>query len=352
TLAAQSKGKVIRKIFSEGDIVEKDQILYELDRKEISKKVRSARVSYMELLEKYDRLKNWETSLEVMQAKRKFDLSKIALSDEKKKLQETRKLLKKGIIPRIEYEQAQTAFKRLDYDFQNARQSLEQIQAKGNPDKLEVLRLQLFNAREELDELERNYEGAFVRAPVTGVVMRPVAGDGNIRMFKNEGDLVSAGDLMATIGATDSYIIASVVGEYAVNHLHVAQAVKISSFALPGITLPGEVQWVATQAKQNQGMHYFPVRLVIPTVPDSVRRALRLGALAEVEIVVREMPDVLTLPIEAVFRYQGGNQVYIIDSTGQQQLKTVTTGYSDNKKIIIKSGLVEGEEVFIPREVK
>lgn len=348
TLTAQSNGKVIRKAFNEGDIVEKGHILYELDRKEISKQVRSARVQYIELLEKYNSLKNWDTSLEVMQARRKFELSKIALNDERKKLLETKKLYNKGIIPRIEYGQAQTAFKKLQYDYQNAKQSLEQIEEKGNPDKLEVLRLQLFNAREELDELERKHEAALVRAPVTGIVIRPTASNGAQLSFKNEGDMVRAGDLMATIGATDSYILSAVVGELTVNRLAVGQKAEIASHALPGIFLEGEVQWVATKASETNDLRAYPVRLVISTVADSVRKFLRLGILAEARIAAKEMPNVLTIPIESVFRYQGKNQVYVLDSTGQEQVKTIETGFSDNRRIVIESGLEAGDEVIFP----
>lgn len=348
TLTAQSNGKVIRRAFSEGDLVEKDHILYELDRKEIGKQVRSARVEYIELLEKYNSLKNWESSLDVMQAQRKFELSKIALEDERKKLLETKKLFNKGIIPRIEYEQAQTSFKKLEYEFQNAKQSLEQISDRGNPDKLEVLRLQLVNAREELDELERKHEAALVRAPVTGIVIPPTTSDGSQVAFKKEGDLVQAGDLMATIGATDSYIISSYVGELSVNSLFVGQKTEITSHALPGVQLDGEVQWVATNASDANNLRAYAVRLVIPTVPDSIRKMLRLGILAQASIALNELPDVLTLPVESIFRIDGKNQVYVIDSTGHEQLKIVETGFSDHRRIVISNGLSEGEEVIFP----
>ena len=348
TLTAQSKGKVIRRIFDEGDIVDKDHILYELDRRELAKQVRSARVNYMQLLEKYNTLQEWENGLEVKQAERKFELARIALADEKKKLEETKKLFNKGIIPRIEYEQAQTAYKRKEYDFQDAKQSLEQIRERGSVDKLEVLRLQLFNAREDLDELERQYEAALVRAPVSGVVMRPRNSEGNELAFKKEGDMVSAGDLMAMIGATDSYMIHSVVGELMVNQVQVGQQALIRMPVLPEARLTGKIQWVANQAIENNGLRYFPVRIVISDVPDSIRQQIRLGMLAEAGIEIEKLENVLTIPVEAVIRYQGENKVYVVDSLGQKQLKTITPGFCDTREIIIEAGLDSGAQVLIP----
>lgn len=347
TLAAQSNGKIIRKNFIEGQMVGQNHILYELDRQELVQQVRRARVTYMELVEKFNGLKDWENSLEVMQARRKLDLSKIALNDERKKLDETRKLFKKGIIPRIEYEQAQTRYKKQEYDYQNAEQSLEQIESRGNSEKVEVLRLQLSNAKEDLDELEQKYEGAVVRSPVRGVIMRPQTSDGATLGFKNEGDLVKAGDLMATIGATDAYILQAGTGELAAQKLRVGQKVSVSSYAFPGTTVDAKVDWVATEPVEAGDFRYFPVRLVIPGVPDSLRGEVRLGVLAEARIVIEKLKNVLCVPIDAVFRYQEENHVFVVDSTGQKQLRKVSIGYANFKQVVIDSGLVLNEKVLV-----
>ncbi len=346
-LAAQSNGKIIRRAFKEGDIVEKDHILYELDRREQAKRVRTSRVNYMEILEKYNTLKSWETGLEVMQAQRKFDLAKIGMANERQKLDETKKLFNKGIIPRIEYEQAQTAYKSKEYEFQNAKQSLEQIEARGNPDKLEVIRLQLSNAREELDELERQYEATVIRAPVKGIVMLAVADNGSTVPFKNEGDMVHAGDLMAMIGATDSYVISTMVGELIINDIYHGQQVFVTSYALPGDTLLGEVQQIATSAVTENNLRHFPIRLVLTAVPDSIRKEIRLGMLAEAQIITDKIPDALTLPVSAIFRLDGISTVCVVDSTGKQEFVPVTIGYSDNEKVVIQSGISENSEVII-----
>ncbi|MBN2091566.1 HlyD family efflux transporter periplasmic adaptor subunit [candidate division KSB1 bacterium] len=346
-LAAQSNGKIIRRDFKEGDIVEKDHILYELDRREQAKRVRTSRVNYMEILEKYNAVKSWNTGLEVMQAQRKFDLAKIGMANERQKLEETKKLFNKGIIPRIEYEQAQTAYKSKEYEFQNAKQSLEQIEARGNPDKLEVLRLQLSNAKEELDELERQYEATVIRAPVRGIVMLAVSDDGSTVPFKNEGDIVHAGDLMAMIGATDSYLISTMVGELVVNEIHLNQPVLVTSYALPGDTLHGEVQQIATSAVTENNLRHFPIQLVLPAVPDSIRKKIRLGMLAEAQILTDSILDALTLPVNAIFRQDGEFTVCVVDSTGKQEFVPVIIGYSDNEKVVIKSGLTDSTEVLI-----
>lgn len=347
TIAAQTSGKVVRRNFNEGDFVQKGDILYQMDTKDLAKNVRSARVAYIELLEKYNQLAGWDSSLAVMQAKRKFELSKIALKNERKKLQETKKLFEKGIIPRVEYEQATTAYKKAEYDYENAQQALETEMDKGSEDKMQVLRLKLDNAKEELDEVEARYEATLIRAPVSGIVMRPELKNGKVGDLKNEGDLVNDGDLVATIGATESYIVNSGIGELNVKNIKVGQKVVISGPGFQDKKIIGKVDWIASTATVNGNFRYFPVRISFSDVPDSVRKLIRFGMYAEMSIHTRDFKNVVTVPIEAVTYNDGQDQVTVVNEDGEYEQRLVTTGYSDRGKIVIKKGLKPGEKVLI-----
>ena len=152
---------------------------------------------------------------------------------------------------------------------------------------------------------------------------------------------------MAMIGATESYILSAAVGELSVKDIFTGQAARITNHNLNQIRIDGRVEWVATEAVKDRNLRIFPVQIVIPSVPDSLRESLPIGSLAEAEIKIDEIPDVLTLPVEAVFKYQGSDHICILDSSGNQQLLPVETGYSDNERIIVKSGLTEGTAVLI-----
>ncbi|MBN1542306.1 PAS domain S-box protein [candidate division KSB1 bacterium] len=347
TLAAQTSGTVVRRGFEEGDHVPQGHILYQMDTKELAKNVRAARVKYMELLEQYNMLANWEESLEVMQARRKFELSKIALRNEQKKLAETKKLFEKGIIPRVEYEEAETKYKETEYNFENARQSLDAVLDRGSADKLQILQLRLSNAREELEEVEARYEATLIRAPVAGIVLRPEREDGSLENFKNIGDLVNDGDLVATIGATESYIINSFVGELTVRHLKAGQEAEIALPAAPGVRLPGRVDWVGTEATMDGRYKAFPVRLILPGVPDSLRREIRFGLSARATVVVRRFLDALTVPVEAVEHTDNEYIVYLYQPDGSIEPRPIIPGYSDRFRVIIESGLEAGEKVVV-----
>ncbi len=348
TLAAQTSGTVVKRTFNRGDYVPNGQILYQMDTRDLAKSVRAARVKYMELLEQYNELKNWDQSLEVMQARRSYELSKIALENERKKLAETKKLFEKGIIPRVEYEEAVTQFKETQYDYENAKQTLEAKLEKGSEEKLEILHLKLSNAKEELDEVEAKYEATLIRAPVSGIIMPPQRDDGSEEAFKQEGDQVDEGDLVATIGATDSYILDAGVGELSVKHLRVGQKCEVTASSLEGVQLAGRLDWIASRAQMKSGIRTYAIRVVVADVPDSLRPQLRLGMLAQAAIPVRTFESVVTIPIEALVRDNGQPLVYVQDpETGEFFRHPVKTGYNDSHRIIIQEGLEPGERVMI-----
>jgi HlyD family secretion protein len=348
TLTAQTSGPIVKMNFNQGDFVEKGHILYQLDTKEIAKGVRTARVAYIELLENYNQLQDWQSSLEVMQAKRSLELAKIAESNEKKKLEETKKLFEKGIIPRVEFDQANTTYKKTGYDYENAKQQLETTTEKGGLEKIEVLKLKLSNAKEELDEIEARYEASVVRAPVAGMIMAPEASDGRHATIKKEGDLFKEGDLIVTIGATESFIINTQVGELSAKEIEVDQSVEISGLSFANILLKGKVDRIAATATFAEDGRYFPVRISIPEVPPEARKKVRFGMQAEAAIRLASLEAVVTIPIEAVSRMNGKDVVLISHETGNPETRLVQPGYSDGSKIVIEKGLHPGEIVLVP----
>jgi multidrug efflux pump subunit AcrA (membrane-fusion protein) len=347
TLTAQAPGPIVKRNFNQGDFVEKGHILYQLDTKELAKSVRTARVAYIELLENYNQLKDWQGSLEVMQAKRSLELAKIAEGNEKKKLEETKKLYEKGIIPRVEFDQANTTYKKTGYDYENAKQQLESTLDKGSPERIEVLKLKLSNAKEELDEIEARFEASVVRAPVAGMVMAPEASDGHREPIKKEGDIFKEGDLIVTIGATESFIINTQVGELSARDVQVGQPVRVTGFSFPNMILQGKVDWIAASATVSEDESFYPLRISIPELPAEARRKVRFGMQAEAAICVSSLQGVITVPIDAISRLNGKDIVLMGENSALPEPRVVQAGYSDGSTIVIENGLRPGDKVLV-----
>jgi membrane fusion protein (multidrug efflux system) len=104
----------------------------------------------------------------------------------------------------------------------------------------------------------------------------------------------------------------------------------------------------------------FPgtIYAIEPSV-DSSTRSLRMrarcpnrdgllvpGAFANVDLVVRSVPNALTVPSIAVIPELGGKKVFVIDD-GKAQPRAVETGIRSDTEVQITSGLAEGELVIV-----
>lgn len=78
---------------------------------------------------------------------------------------------------------------------------------------------------------------------------------------------------------------------------------------------------------------------------DNPPNTMRAGLTAEVKIRVAAQDDVLQLPIQAVIEH--GGKYYTIRPDGDEDVKAVevTVGLSNDKFVVITSGLAEGDEV-------
>jgi hypothetical protein len=73
---------------------------------------------------------------------------------------------------------------------------------------------------------------------------------------------------------------------------------------------------------------------------------IRVGLTAEVRIVVNEIPDVLLLPMQAVFQH-GGRMYAITFKEGKWDKIEVKTGPANDREVIILEGLNEGDAVVL-----
>jgi multidrug efflux pump subunit AcrA (membrane-fusion protein) len=67
---------------------------------------------------------------------------------------------------------------------------------------------------------------------------------------------------------------------------------------------------------------------------------------AKVEVVVEELKNILSVPIQSVINIQGKKVCYVATSSGPQQ-REVQTGVFNDDFVEIKRGLAEGEDVLL-----
>lgn len=96
---------------------------------------------------------------------------------------------------------------------------------------------------------------------------------------------------------------------------------------------------VQTQKVVDTQTNTAPAFIEITQCKDCV-----VGSVMDVDLVVKESPQALVVPADALFMESGKFFVFVVKN-GKTKKRLVTTGIEDAKKVEIRTGLKEGEQV-------
>lgn len=183
-----------------------------------------------------------------------------------------------------------------------------------------------------------------ITAPISGTVVAK-----NVKA----GDKLDNSNMqteMAVIYDMSSLECELAVDELDIKNVKIDQSVSITSDAVEGKRYNGVVSNVSVNGTTSGGVTTYPVTIVITDFDEELLPGMNI----DVEIITSKATDVLAVPISAVNR---GNVVYVkgekTDSkdTAPDGFKSVNveTGAYNAEYIEIKSGLNEGDIVYIPQ---
>ncbi len=345
-------GKVAAVHFQSGEQVTKGQRLLAVSTVEVERNYRAAQVTYIKALERFNELENWENNLEVARLRRSIGKATLDLQTQKNKLDETAFLLERGVIPASEHEAAQRQHRNQQLDLESIQQDLQATLAKGGADARRVARLELDNARTQMQELEETLHKAVLNAPISGVILQPHPSEGEKGKegILTTGRPVTQGELLLTIGDLTGISVVGHVDEVDIVKIHEGQPVRVSGDAFPDLVLRGKIVHVSSQAGPTQARSALPsftITVAIDTISPEQRDRLRLGMSANLEVVVYARPAALLVPIDAVQMDEGGKPwVSVKDAqTSEVRQVQVVTGITTVDAVEVLEGIKAGDEV-------
>lgn len=119
----------------------------------------------------------------------------------------------------------------------------------------------------------------------------------------------------------------------------------IRADAFSDTTFTGKVTKVANLAKNkdyNSKIKVFPAEILIQGKPANLLPGLTVSC----KILIREIPDVLYVPVEAIFKSQGIEYVYIRKGSGYSR-QEVKIGATNTDYAVIAEGLEENSEIAL-----
>ncbi len=221
----------------------------------------------------------------------------------------------------------------------------------------ESLDEQIAAAREALNEAQANVDALNATAPIDGTI---------ISCTIAEGGEVKAGDAVVTIQNTTVMVVTIQVDDRNIGFVKLGDAIMLSDYN--GNSYMGTVTNIEMQGEVGQGMSTFPVTLEV----DNFDGSLYAGAWLDYSFVTSQSDEcvlVATTAVKSVADTEGNKQTVVFvqreerpDNAIDLDYSTlygvpkpeegywpvlVETGISDAKQVEIKSGIQDGDMVFI-----
>jgi multidrug efflux pump subunit AcrA (membrane-fusion protein) len=199
------------------------------------------------------------------------------------------------------------------------------------------------NSRRRAEELLTKTK---IYAPVSGFTIYKSIPVSNERRKVQIGDsvwnrhgFIVLPDMSAMVGHVN-------IREQNIGKLTVGQAVTLKPEAYPGLVLSGRVDLVGTLVADatDRDENFFHVRIAL----DDVDPRLRPGMRAQASILTNSFTDVLRVPIETVFYYDGKAICFVWDDD-ETRPQPVQLGPSDGEYVVVKTGLEAGQQVLLTR---
>ena len=164
-------------------------------------------------------------------------------------------------------------------------------------------------------------------SPMDGVVLRR---DGEI------GEIAEVGQVLFRVGVPNPLQVVAEVNEEDIPRVEVGQTVLFRTDAFPELRLEGKVREITPMG--DVAAKTFRIKIGLPD-----DTPLKPGMSVEANVIVREKPNALLIPSDAV----QDNAVFVIDGDRAQR-RAIKVGIRGTRTLEVLSGLKDGERVASP----
>lgn len=313
SLSAPFEGEVQQLAVSEGSRVVEGKVLLKLDTTQLDIQLREALAQRLQALRAFNDLQEWEQGQEVARARRTLSSVRLNLNDTMRRLSESRTLLEKGIVPRMEVESLEQQATIQQLDLEAAESELASTLAQGQGENRLIAEMELENATARHEALLTLHEKHTLRAPFAGVVIPPSSQDGEAKREPlQNGAHVTQGQPLFTLASTERVRIIARAEEFDVNILEPGQPVTITGDAFPGFELQGELSSIGVQRMESQGYENgasYQLSVSVPPLTLEQPRYIRLGMSAHLHINTYQNDAAMIVPPEAVRQDENGSYI-------------------------------------------
>lgn len=344
-------GVVRRLVFAYGDPVEAGQVLLELDPSEVQRVRNEAESAYLKAAQTSADLGNWQSGPEMSRARRSLTSATLELRRTERRLDETRTLLDRGLVPRSEYENLEQQLQMQQMAVEAAQQDMALTSRRGQGGAQRIAALELTNAAERLETLSSEMGSARIAAPDAGIIVLPPAsgqtsGDPGVRV----GVRLSKGQTLGVIARAGALGVRFQLDESDVNAIKPGQPVTVTGPGFEGLTLRGRIASISGQAngagEPGSKATFIATALLDPLAPDQARQ-VRIGMSANIDVLAYSNTRAITVPPQAIQGPMSDALVVVRERAGAGTRKVaIRVGRVAPDRVEVLSGLKPGDVVI------
>jgi HlyD family secretion protein len=329
---SKASGIVKQILVDYGDLVRTGQVLAELDKEELSARVREARAS----------LQAAQAALQASQAAYERNLVDAQGTDVpflRANMERAKQLHEQGLI-------AAQAMEEADKNYLMAVNRQMSAQRAVAVTKAEVAQAEarVAQAQAALERAEEDLRNATIVSPMNGMVLsRDVeVGDAVSSILV----LGSQATLVMTLGDTSEVYVLGKVDESDIGKVYLDQRARITVESFPDKKFEGAVTKISPLGVEKDNVTTFEVRVSIHNPGGE----LKANMTANAEIILEEKKSVLLIPESAVIYDKERNAtVETPDAKGEDGRRKVAVklGISNGVKTEVLEGLQEGQQVIL-----
>lgn len=246
-----------------------------------------------------------------------------------------------GLTYALRGAEAETRLAEIELERQQ-RLRRQQANSEADVDRAESV---LAQARAEVGQIQAELDKKTIRAPFSGRI-------GIVEV--DEGQFVDVGTSIVTLQTLDPILVDFAVPQRDLGRIVVEQPVRATVDAWPGREFSGEV--TAISPKVEQRTRNVDVRARMGN-PDGV---LRPGMFVDVEVLLPQQENVITLPQTAISYNPYGDSVFLVNEIetddGETELrverKFVRTGSTRGDQVAVVEGIEIGDRVVTSGQLK
>ena len=352
-IKCKASGEVIKLPVDISDVIEKGDLLVQIDPENEERSVRRSEVSLMVSESKHVQAKLnltiAENNLvtETIRAKGELHSAEAKVKEANSKHIRLKELFDKKMASNEEVETAYASYAQALYNRESARAHLQDLKTQkvsleSKRQDIRIAAAQVETDKLSLSDAEKRLKDTTVVSPIDGIIAQRDIQVGTI-IASGINNVGGGTTMMILIDMSKTYVLAY-VDESDIGQVHPGQRARITVDAYPDVVFPGEVVRVATKGSEDSSVVTFEVKI---EVKGKQRKKLKPQMTANIEVITVEKDDVLIVPVIAVERRKRDTLVSMLGSSGTSIVQKVTTGDSDGEFIEVVEGLTEGDTVLI-----